>query len=205
MKHIKTFESFNDCGCDKLIDSKSNYKLSESLVISEDLQYHIDNDLPLIKNIFRTGSDKFFNIINEARELFNNNKIDLSEDDKEIINTDLGKLGIYEGNEVYLDLPMINEAEYKGKKVDLNKPKRNSGSGKKYYVYVNGDKGNVIKVSFGDVKGGLTAKVSDPKARASFAARHDCKNKKDKTKAGYWSCRINRFSSIFGKSYPGYW
>ena len=152
MKHIKTFESFNHFN------------------ISEDLKYHIDNNLSLMENVFRSGSDKFFDVINEARELFNSGKITLSKIDEELINSDLGKKGIYEDKEVWLDLPMINEAEYKGKKVELNKPKRNSGSGKKYYVYVKNDKGNVIKVNFGDAKGGLSAKVSDPKARASFAS-----------------------------------
>ena len=52
----------------------------------------------------------------------------------------------------------------------------------------------------------LTAKVSDPKARKSFAARHNCDMKKDKTKAGYWACRINKYGHLWGgKTYPGYW
>jgi len=114
---------------------------------------------------------------------------------------------IYEGKKVYLNVPYLNEAEYKGKKVDLNKPKRNAGEGKKYYVYVkNPETGKIIKVTFGDKKGGLTAKVADPEARKSFAARHNCKDKKDKTKPGYWSCRLTKFGHLFGgKTYPGYW
>ena len=52
----------------------------------------------------------------------------------------------------------------------------------------------------------LTAKVSNPEARKSFAARHKCSTKKDKTKAGYWACRINRYGYLWGgKTYPGYW
>jgi len=204
MKHLKTFESF--VGCGELFIKNPNYKLDESLTISENLKYHIDNELSLSDNIFRPGSVKFFDIINEVRELYENNNIQLTEEDRYIITTDLGKVGICEGKEVYLDLPMINEAEYKGKKVDLNKPKRNSGTGKKYYVYVKNDKGNIIKVNFGDKKGGLSVKVSDPKARKSFAARHDCENKKDKTKSGYWACRMTKFSNLLGgKTYPGYW
>ena len=88
----------------------------------------------------------------------------------------------------------INEAEYQGKKVQLNKPKR--GGSKKYYVYVKSKKGNVKKISFGDP--GLKTK-SGNKARAkSFAARHNCEKKNDKTKAGYWACRLPRYGLVKG-------
>ena len=101
----------------------------------------------------------------------------------------------------------LNEADYNGKNVQLNRPMRNSGGNKKYVVYVkNPSSGKVKKISFGDVHGGLTAKVSNAQARKSFAARHQCHNKKDKTKAGYWACRINRYGHLWGgKTYPGYW
>lgn len=91
----------------------------------------------------------------------------------------------------------INEAEYRGRKVDLNSPMRSSGP-TKYKVYVKNDKGNVIQVNFGDAKGGLTAKLQDPAARKSFAARHQCEKKKDKTKPGYWACRLPRFAEKVG-------
>jgi hypothetical protein len=112
--------------------------------------------------------------------------------------TDIGRTGIYEGKVVMLDIPIqINEAEYQGKEVELNKPKRSSGP-KKYQVYVKNDKGNVIKVNFGDEKGGLTTKINNPEARKAFADRHDCKNKKDKTKAGWWSCNLPKFWKVLG-------
>lgn len=97
----------------------------------------------------------------------------------------------------------IPEAEYKGKKVALNKPKR--GGSKKFYVYVKSKKGNVKKVSFGDT--GLSVKFKQKGARASFAARHKCAQKKDKTKAGYWSCNIGRYWKSLGGSsnFSGYW
>jgi hypothetical protein len=84
---------------------------------------------------------------------------------------------------------------------------RNTGGGKKYYVYVkNPSTGKVKKISFGDVKGGLTAKVSNPDARKRFAARHNCKSKKDRLTAGYWACRINKYGHLWGgKTYGGYW
>lgn len=90
----------------------------------------------------------------------------------------------------------INEAEYRGRKVKLNKPMR--GDVKKFKVYVKDPKtGNVKKVNFGH--GGTSAKKAgqktmrirknNPKARKSFRARHKCDQKKDKTTAGYWSCK----------------
>jgi hypothetical protein len=117
---------------------------------------------------------------------------------------------MFNGELVPLDLPMenieeLNEAEYHGKEVKLNHPMR--GGAKKYHVYVKNPKtGKVKKISFGDVHGGLTAKVSNAKARKAFAARHNCDMKKDKTKAGYWACRINKYGHLWGgKTYPGYW
>ena len=97
----------------------------------------------------------------------------------------------------------MNESEYQGKKVQLNKPKR--GGSKKFYVYVKNKKGNVQKVSFGDT--GLSVKFKQKGARASFAARHKCATKKDKTKAGYWSCNIGRYWKSLGGSsnFSGYW
>ena len=85
------------------------------------------------------------------------------------------------------------EAEYRGRKVKLNKPMR--GDVKKFKVYVKDPKtGNVKKVNFGH--GGTSAKrptmrirKSNPKARKSFRARHNCDNPGPKTKARYWSCR----------------
>ena len=87
------------------------------------------------------------------------------------------------------------EAEFKGKDVPLNKPKR--GGSKAYYVYVRDPKTKKIKkVSFGS--GGLRAKIKNKEARNAFAARHNCKNKKDRTKAGYWSCNLPRYASQLG-------
>jgi len=77
------------------------------------------------------------------------------------------------------------EAEYRGRKVKLNKPMR--GDVKKFKVYVKNKKGNVIKVNFGDPNSKI--KKSNPARRRSFRARHNCDNPGPKTKARYWSCR----------------
>ena len=87
----------------------------------------------------------------------------------------------------------IEEAEYQGRKVQLNKPMQ--GDVKKFKVYVKDPKtGNVKKVNFGhggsSVKGkSMSIKKSNPKRRKSFRARHNCDNPGPKTKARYWSCR----------------
>jgi len=86
----------------------------------------------------------------------------------------------------------VNEAEYQGKTVTLNTPKR--GGSKKFYVYTKNKKGNVIKVSFGQQ--GMTVKTDNPGRVKAFVDRHDCKNKNDRTKAGYWSCRLPRYKSL---------
>jgi hypothetical protein len=179
---------------------------------SKGLQYHLKNNLPITENVYRPHSEEFFNLINEVRELFYVGELSLNEEEIELIETNIGeKVTLSNGQEVYLDIPLseefINEAEYNGKKVEIGKPRRNTGGGKKYVVYVkNPSTGRVKKISFGDVHGGLTAKVSNPKARKSFAARHQCDKKKDRMKAGYWACRLNRFGHLWGgKTYPGYW
>ena len=83
-------------------------------------------------------------------------------------------------------LLLVYEAEYRGRKVTLNKPTR--GDVKKFKVYVKDPKtGNVKKVNFGDPN--MRIKKSNPKRRKSFRARHNCDNPGPKTKARYWSCK----------------
>jgi len=101
------------------------------------------------------------------------------------------RFGLYEGTYVPLEQPMIEEPE-------LNKPKRSSGPSK-YVVYVKDPKtGNVKKINFGDAKGGLTSKINDRDAARNFASRHNCDMKKDKTKAGYWACRLPKYAKELG-------
>jgi len=98
-------------------------------------------------------------------------------------------------NCVPIEEELLQEGEYQGRKVKLNKPTR--GDIKKFKVYVNNDKGNVVKVNFGH--GGTSAKKkgektmrikkSDPVRRKAFRARHNCDNPGPKWKARYWSCK----------------
>jgi hypothetical protein len=80
----------------------------------------------------------------------------------------------------------IEESEYQGKKVKLNDPTRASDGKKKFYVYVKNEKGNVVKVGFGDPN--MEIKRDDPARRKSFRARHNCDDPGPKWKARYWSC-----------------
>lgn len=80
---------------------------------------------------------------------------------------------------------MATASKNEGKK--LNKPFRTPGGPKKFSVYVKNDKGNVVKVNFGDP--GLSIKRDDPNRRKNFRARHNCDNPGPKTKARYWSCK----------------
>jgi len=151
-------------------------------------------------NIFRVGSEKYFEFFNEKRTQFEQGKLNLQGFDKELIEGDIGKYAVYEGENVPLDCPMV-ESEYQGKDVELNKPK--AGGPKKYYVYVKDPStGNIKKVTWGDTTG-LKVKLDDPAARKSFAARHDCENQKDKTKAGYWACNLPRYAKQLGLSGGG--
>ena len=174
--------------------------------VSESLNYHLTNNIPLNENIFRYGSKSQLDLINEGRILNETNPNLFCDLEKELFESDLGKV-VRVGTKFFpLDLPMvINEAEYKGREVELNKPKR--GGSKKFFVYVNDPKtGDVKRVEFGDTTG-LSVKLKDPKRRKAFSDRHNCPDKKDKTTPGYWSCRIGRYWKSLGgdKNYGGYW
>jgi|TARA_R110000803_G_scaffold208752_1_gene277662 hypothetical protein len=196
------------CGCNSC-ETKPAVILNENLVkkeiLSEGLRYHLDNNKPLTDHLYRAGSKEYFNLFAEARTLYTRNILDFSGEDLGILlETDLGHHALYEGKRVPLDFP-IEEAKHRGKKVQLNKPKR--GGSKKFFVYVRDPKTkNIKKVSFGGTTG-LKAKINDPAARRNFAKRHRCAQKNDKTKAGYWSCRLPRYSKLLGLdgSYTGFW
>jgi hypothetical protein len=96
--------------------------------------------------------------------------------------------------------------ESKNENKPIGKPMRNSSGGKAYKVYIRDPKTKKIKtLRFGS--GGLKAKINNPKARQAFAKRHDCKNKKDRTKPSYWSCRLPRYSKLLGlkSNFSGFW
>jgi len=219
------------------------------------LNYHLKHELPLSENIYRYSSKGFLELFTEARTLHRDGYLQLCENDRVLLEeTNIGEYGMFEGQEVPLDLPMqvgeevickkckhdweatpqdnnpalchkcgydnekqvydmkalenwksLQEADYHGEKVKLGKPKR--GGTKKFYVYVMNPKTKKVKkVQFGDTTG-LSVKIDDPKARASFAARHNCATEKNKLSPNYWGCHIGRYWKSLGgeKNFSGYW
>jgi hypothetical protein len=169
--------------------SLSEYTLEKAVL------YHIENKLPIYENVFRSGTQMHFKLLESIKELYESGDyIPLDEDEKAILETDIGSWDVFEEQYIPLDYPMFVEE----KQPELNKPKR--GGSKKFYVYVRDpDTKNIKKVEWGDTTG-LKLKISDPEARKSFAARHDCANKKDRTKPGYWACNTPRYGKQLGLS-----
>jgi len=84
---------------------------------------------------------------------------------------------------------IIEDAEYQGRKVKLNNPTRSDNPKKKSMVYVKNDKGNIVKVHFGDPN--MEIKRDDPARRKAFRSRHSCDDDPGpKWKARYWSCKF---------------
>lgn len=189
--------------------------IEEEENLSESLLYHVNRRVGIDRNIHRPGSTEFFNLFREARSLYMSGRYKpKSANEIELLESDIGEFAVYEGRVVPLDYPIeygneehLNEAEYKGKKVQLNKPKR--GEGGRSYVYVNSGKKNkdgtirVKKVSFGSsMPDAMRDTEEHRKRRKNYGIRHKCSEKDDKTKAGYWSCRATKF---FGRDIAGWW
>jgi hypothetical protein len=180
-------------------------KLVGKVNVSPEMKYHLENNISLNENIFRIYSTKYFDMINEARDLYNNNLLRLNDNDIWLVESDLGKKVILEnGDEVWLDAPIytdnledvLTEAIHRGKNVKLGSPFRTPGGPKKFAVYVKTPKGTVKKVTFGDPN--LRIKNANKGRAKSFRARHKCDQKKDRTMAGYWSCNVGRYAKKLG-------
>jgi hypothetical protein len=177
--------------------------LSPSL--SEGLRWHLEEGVSFELPVYRAGTDKYFSLIKEARWLYQENMYTpKSQFEIDLLESNLGEWAEFEGEKVPLDFPMqeLIEAEYKGREVELGKPKR--GSGGKAYVYVRNPKtGKVMKVSFGSsMPDAMGDSDAARKRRKSFGDRHNCADKDDRTKPGYWACRSTKF---FGRNIPGWW
>jgi hypothetical protein len=172
--------------------------LKKTVIISEELKYHLSKKIPLSENKFKINSKSFINLINEVRRLYNKGLIKLNKNDRNIVESDLARKVLLEnGQVVYLEIPIedqnfLSEAEYQGRKVQLGKIMQ--GDVKKSKVYVKNDKGKVVKVNFGF--GGKSAhgkrmviKKNNPARRKSFRARMNCDNPGPRWKARYWACR----------------
>jgi len=197
---VKEQSGAGEEGTKKLV---KKYKKDTPGEMTEAIEFMKKHDIDIVENIYRPLSEKYFEFFREARRMMQEGEMEFSGLDKQILETDLGEFDWYEDMEVPLDCPMVaieEEAE-----PELNKPKR--GGSKKYYVYVrNPDTGNIKKVEWGDTTG-LKVKINDPAARKSFAARHQCDTRNDKTKASYWACRLPRYAKSLGLQVdnPGSW
>ena len=177
-------------------------KFGQYVNVDEAINYHVVNGISFAENVYRMHSDGFYQFFQEAKRLYQEGSLQIDDPfEQELLESDIGEFGLYEGAEVPLDAPFIAEEEDK----PIGKPMR--GGPKKFYVYVkDGDK--VKKVTFGDVGGSstgktLTSKINDPVARKSFAARHQCSIQNDRTSAAYWSCRLPHYAKALGLSGGG--
>lgn len=173
-------------------------KSFKTYIIEDAIKLNIENNIPLEDSVFRYGSNAYFAYINELKSLHERDLlIDyLTEDLLEILESDIGECGIYESEEVPLDIIFEEDPE-------LNKVHR--GGSKKFYVYVRDpNTKNIKKISFGDTTG-LSVKYDNPERKKAFAARHNCSSKTDKTTAGYWACRVNKYLGKTNAARAGYW
>ena len=183
---------------------------TQAVFFKPGLLEHVQTRTPLHENIFRVGSSCYFNTIKQGRHFYKMGLYEaVNEEERHMLeNTDLGEWAMFEGEEVPLDFPMYEETleeakKKKKKKKDppIGKPTKNTGGGKKYKVYVKNKKtGRIKKITYGDSKGGLKGNWNNAEARKNFASRHNCADKKDRTKAGYWACRAHK---DFGTNVPG--
>ena len=166
--------------------------------VKEAVEYHMENEISFTENVFRPGSEMFFEMIAEAKKLYKEGKYTPADEfELDMLNSDIGEKVIFEGQEVILDYPFeeeLNEEDKTGGK-GIGKPWREGGGGA---VYVR-DGGSIRKVSFS--KSGMKKRYMDPAATRSFVARHRCLTNKDKTSASYWACRWPRFFSNSGKTW----
>jgi hypothetical protein len=158
-------------------------------------EYLLDFDEEQIEEILNNGHDWAQDHISEAKNnmdqvfdfLMNEIKGEDSEFQTESYLPNIRGKKIYEDQYGSVELLPLQESEYKGRKVTLNKPFYTPDGPKKRSVYVKNSKGNVVKVNFGDPN--MKIKKSIPSHRKSFRARHKCSEKTDRTTPGYWSCK----------------
>jgi hypothetical protein len=176
----------------KSTKGKSWGKKAKKESISEGLQYHIENKIPIRENIYRFGSDSYLDLLKEVRSLYFKGKLKLNRLDEEYVMSDIGTKDFYNGEEIWLDIPIssenLNEAKHNGREVSVNSPGKSGG---KNYVYVKGclkDKSKVKKITYGS---SMPDKLRDPDRRKAFSARHGCQGLtlKDKCTRRYWACR----------------
>jgi hypothetical protein len=163
--------------------------INESVDISNALRYQLSSKKTLVENIYKIGTEGYNKLIDECRELYENEDLDLFGDDIDLIYED--ELGTVEDSDIIFDETLM-EAEYQGRKVQLGKIMQ--GDIKKFKVYVKNDSGKVVKVNFGfggkSAKGKrMVIKKNNPARRKSFRARMKCDSPGPRWKPRYWACK----------------
>ena len=193
---------------ERILANDPRKQVIDTHTLSEGILFHLENRVPLHENIYRLGSEKHLEMMREARELYREGILQFDEEDAFLLETDMGEMGVYNGKVVPLDLPFeegddeLDEADYRGKDVELNQPTRSAGPSK-FSVYVKNDKGNVIKLGFGSK--GIDIKTHSPERVRSFLARHNCDNPGPRWKARWWSCNLHRYKKQLGLKFKGRW
>jgi len=202
-------------GTDEYYDDVFKEIMNSRKALSEGMEYHIQNEISICESVFRIGSDAWIDLIEEARQLWESGEVELIGDDLFIISTNVGEKAIYEGEGVLLEIPFededadldgneeMEEAEYRGKNIDLNKPFRTPGGPRKFSVFTKNEKGSVVKVSFGEP--GMRVNNADPKKSRSFRKRMRCEDPGPKWKPKYWSCNVGRYAKLLGLSSSRPW
>jgi hypothetical protein len=220
---LKTRKIKNMTGNEYATDSVSGFPV---LGLSEAVDYHHQNNLSLIENVYRPGSEMFFAMILEAKRLYAEGLYTPKDEyEQDLLESDIGEVAEFEGEQVLLDYPYEEDMEecWKGytqkgmkKKGDKmvpncvpmeeeNDPTKGKGIGKPFRsrgggaVYVRNEKGNVVKVNFS--QSGMKKRFNEPSRVKSFVARHNCYGNKDKTSASYWACRWPRYFSDSGQKW----
>jgi len=167
-----------------------------NLTASENLLYHINNNVPITESVFRLESESFDKLLHEARELYDKGYVEFNnQNDKYIFeNTDTGRKAVHKGKTVTLDKPMrATENKNKAWKVYRSTGRKNK------------DGKTVAKIIyFGDPN--LPIRNSDPDAAKSFRARHKCSEKTDRDTPGWWACyALKYYSDVMGLSSSAVW
>ena len=163
------------------LDNNSAHRLADkiTLVMNKFANEDRDHELEMVRIQMQTAKRAIENIEDVVGEEGEGNLMAWVQ--SKITNS----VEMLDGVSDYLKSEHKTAAKNEGKK--LNKPFRTPGGPKKFSVYVKNDKGNIIKVNFGDPN--MEIKRDDPKRRKNFRARHNCDSPGPKTKARYWSCR----------------
>ena len=194
-KDWEMIDEDSDCGCGEDNDDTRYMFFSNLEQMMRQARMLLQMDEDMIEDLLNNGHDWAADHIAEAKnnmdqvfDFIMNEMNGEGEDDSwgEEEDDEEEREMVYEGMSLKKK-EQILEAVYQGRKVQLGKPFLTPDGPKKRSVYVRNDKGNVVKVNFGDPN--MKIKKNIPARRKSFRARHNCANPGPKWKSRYWSCK----------------